>query len=326
MRTGKQAKYFVKRAITTNLVSEFFGDIVNFFNKAIVAVVSKLPKGIVFIFAKKYIAGVTIEDATRVVKELNSKGILATMDVLGEAISTKEEALDAHKKCNEVLSVIEEHNLNSNLSIKPTQMGLMIDPEFAYGLIAGLVERAGKTGNFLRLDMEDSSTTDSILKLLRKLREKYDNTGVVIQAYLKRSIDDVLSLTKIGTNFRLCKGIYVEPEAIAIKGKQPIRDNFMKLLDAMIKNGSYVGIATHDEYLIDESLKYIKANNIDKSKFEFQMLLGVREDLRDKINAMGYRIRIYVPFGKDWYLYSIRRLKENPEVALQITKSVFGIK
>lgn len=295
-------------------------------NKSIVYIVSKLPKSVVYIFASKYIAGVKLEDAIRVVKELNSKGILATMDVLGEAIKSKEEALEAHRKCREVLAAIKEHNLNSNLSIKPTQMGLMIDPEFAYGLISGLVEQAREINNFVRLDMEDSSTTDSIISLLRRLREKYQNTGVVIQAYLKRSIDDVLSLTRIGTNFRLCKGIYVEPESIAITGKQPIRDNFMKLLDAMLSNGSYVGIATHDEYLIDESLKYIKHHHIDKSKFEFQMLLGVRPDLRDKLNSMGYKVRIYVPFGKDWYLYSIRRLKENPAVARSIVKDVFGLK
>ncbi|NUN08027.1 MAG: proline dehydrogenase family protein [Ignavibacteriaceae bacterium] len=295
-------------------------------NKSIVYFVSKLPKGIVYIFASKYIAGVKLEDAIKVVKDLNSKGILATMDVLGEAISSKDEAIEAHRKGKEVLAAIKEHNLQSNLSIKPTQMGLMIDPEFAYGLISGLVEEAAQMNNFVRLDMEDSSTTDSIINLLRRLKEKYTNTGIVIQAYLKRSIDDVLSLTKIGTNFRLCKGIYIEPESIAIKGKQPIRDNFIKILDTMISNGSYVGIATHDEYLIDESLKYIKNNNIDKSKFEFQMLLGVRPDLRDKLNKMGYKVRIYVPFGKDWYLYSIRRLKENPEVARSIVKDVFGLK
>jgi proline dehydrogenase len=169
--------------------------------------------------------------------------------------------------------------------------------------------------------MEDSSFTSKTLNLYKRIYADYNNVGVVIQSYMKRSYDDVVSLNKIGTNYRLCKGIYVESASIAYKGKQEIRDNYLKLLDVMLKDGNYVGIATHDKPLIDAAYDRIKNKNIPKDKFEFQMLLGVREDLRDKINSDGYKIRIYVPFGKDWYAYSVRRLKENPSMAGHIVKS-----
>jgi proline dehydrogenase len=204
-------------------------------------------------------------------------------------------------------------------------MGLSIDENIAFKQISELTERAKKINNFIRIDMEDSPYTDSTFKLLKRLKENYNNTGVVVQAYLKRTYDDVIMLNKIGTNYRLCKGIYIEPRSIAFKGKQEIRDNYLKILEAILKAGNYVGIATHDEYLIKAAKKMIKNLNIPKDKFEFQMLLGVREDLRNKINSEGYKIRIYVPFGKDWYAYSVRRLKENPQIAGYIFRSLFMI-
>jgi proline dehydrogenase len=169
--------------------------------------------------------------------------------------------------------------------------------------------------------MEDSSTTDMTINLYKRIFQQYKNVGVVIQAYLKRSFDDVVVLNKLGTNYRLCKGIYVEPASIALKDRQAIRENYLKILRQMFIDGNYVGIATHDKYLIDEAYRMIKEMNIPNDKFEFQMLLGVREDLRDKINSDGYKIRVYVPFGKDWYAYSVRRLKENPSIAGHIVKS-----
>jgi len=297
---------------------------VNPLNRAIVEVVKILPQSIVFIFAKRYIAGETIEDGVRVVKELNSKGILATMDVLGEAVTNKEESEQAKLECLNVLDVIEKNNLKSNLSIKPTQMGLNIDKEFCYNQISEILEKAAKYKNFVRIDMEDSSTTDATFELYKRLRKKYDNVGVVIQAYLRRTMNDIQDLEMKGTNYRLCKGIYIEPEKIAYKSKQEIRDNFVKILEYLFDNGNYVGIATHDDYLIEKAYQMIKEKNIPKDKFEFQMLYGVKENLRDKINADGYKIRVYVPFGKHWYNYSIRRLQENPQVAWYITKSIFS--
>ncbi len=295
-------------------------------NRVIVKFVKLLPKSVVFIFAKKYIAGTKLEDAIRVVKELNAKGIVATMDVLGEAISNKKEAEEAKKDCLMVLDAIKVNNLNANLSVKPTQLGLVIDPDFFYTQICEILDRAKKYNNFVRIDMEDSSVTTATIEMFNKIREKYDNVGIVVQAYLHRTYDDVAKLNKNGTNYRLCKGIYIEPAEIAYKGKQEIRDNYLKILEKMLDDGNYVGIATHDEYLIKEAYKMIERKGIDKSKFEFQMLYGVTEHLRDKINKDGYKIRIYVPFGEQWYAYSIRRLQENPNMAWYITKSLFSFK
>lgn len=285
-----------------------------------------MPDSVVWFFSKRYIAGEKLEDAVNLVKELNKKGIHATIDVLGEAIKNKEEALRDKEKCFEVLEAIKNNNLLANLSIKPTQMGLGIDPDFAFTQICQLVEKAKGMDNFVRIDMEDSPYTDLTIDLYKKLKEKYNIVGIVIQAYLKRSFNDVVQLNKINSNYRLCKGIYIEPAEIAYKDRQQVRDNYVKLLEEILNSGNYVGIATHDEYLINEAYRLIKEKNISKDKFEFQMLLGVREDLRDKINSDGYKVRIYVPFGKQWYKYSIRRLQENPQIAGHIVKNIFGIK
>lgn len=290
-------------------------------NNLIVRIVQLMPKPVVGFFSKKYIAGETLQDAVDFVKKLNSKGIYATMDVLGESVANKSESIKCKNEALEVLEAIEKNKLIANLSIKPTQMGLAIDEQFAYEQILEIVKKAAQYKNFVRIDMEDSPFTDKTLNLYRRIYADHKNVGVVIQAYMKRSFDDVIALNKIGTNYRLCKGIYVEPAAIAYKGKQEIRDNYLKILDQLFKDGNYVGIATHDKPLIDAAYTRIKEKNIPKERFEFQMLLGVREDLRDKINADGYKIRIYVPFGKDWYAYSVRRLKENPSVAGTIAKS-----
>lgn len=291
------------------------------FNNLIVRFVQLMPKPVVGFFSKKYIAGETLQDAVDFVKKLNSKGIYATMDVLGESVANKSESIKCKNEALEVLEAIEKNKLMANLSIKPTQMGLAIDEQFAYEQILEIVKRAADYKNFVRIDMEDSPFTDKTLNLYKRIFEHHKNIGVVIQAYMRRSINDVIALNKIGTNYRLCKGIYVEPASIAYKGKQEVRDNYLKLLDQLFKDGNYVGIATHDKPLIDAAYTRIKEQNIPKERFEFQMLLGVREDLRDKINNDGYKIRIYVPFGKDWYAYSVRRLKENPSVAGTIAKS-----
>ena len=296
---------------------------VSVFHNLLVKTVQTMPENIVWLFSKKYIAGKTLQNAIDTVKDLNSKGIVATLDVLGESINTKEEAIKSQRKALEVFDAIVENKLNANLSIKPTQMGLAIDKDFAYQQILELVKRAKEINNFVRIDMEDSPYTDLTFELYKRIYEDYSNVGVVLQAYLKRTSNDAIILNKLGTNYRLCKGIYIEPATIAYKDKQAIRDNYMKTLDLILKSGNYVGIATHDKYLIDKSYELIKDLNISKDKFEFQMLLGVREDLRDRINKDGYKIRIYVPFGEDWYKYSIRRLQENPQLAGHIVKEFF---
>ena len=295
-------------------------------NELIVGFVKILPKAIVHIFAKQYIAGITLDDAVNVVKTLNKKGIVSTMDVLGEAISTKKEAEMAKIECLEVLDEIYKNKLDSNISVKPTQLGLVIDRDFCYSQIEEIILRAKQYNNFVRIDMEDSSVTGTTIELFNELRQKYDNVGIVVQAYMRRTYDDVVSMNKKGAHYRLCKGIYVEPEEIAFKGKQEVRDNFVKILEKMFDDGIYVGIATHDDYLLKEAYRLIEEKKIDKSKFEFQMLYGVTTHLRDKVRDDGYKIRVYVPFGEKWYAYSIRRLQENPQLAWYITKSIFSFK
>ncbi len=294
-------------------------------NRAIVNFVKILPKSVVSVFAKKYVAGTTLDDAIRVTKELNAKGILTTIDVLGEAIKNLDEAREEQKACMRVLEAIEEHKLGANLSIKPTSLGLAIDPEVCHTLVGELVAKAKSMNNFVRIDMEDSPYTDLTFELYKKLREQYgvEHVGVVVQAYLKRTLKDVEALNPLGTNYRLCKGIYVEPPEIAYQGREEIRENFLKILEKMLDDGNYVGIATHDDYLIENAYAMLREKNVPKEKYEFQMLYGVREELRDKINADGHKIRIYVPFGERWYEYSMRRLQENPQVAWYITKALF---
>ena len=296
------------------------------FHNLLVKTVQIMPAKAVWFFSKNYIAGNTLNDAINKVKELNSKGILATLDVLGESISNEQEAVSAKLEALKVLDAINENKLNANLSIKPTQMGLSISEDFACSQIRELIQRAKEINSFVRIDMEDSPYTDLTINVYKKIFQEYKNVGIVLQAYLKRTYDDAVILNKLGTNYRLCKGIYIEPPEISYKDKQTIRENYLKVLKRILKNGNYVGIATHDKYLIDESYRIIKEMNIPKDKFEFQMLLGVREDLRDKISNDGYRIRIYVPYGKDWYAYSIRRLQENPNIAGHIVKEFFAFR
>ena len=295
-----------------------------FFHNLIVSLVQLMPKSVVKFFSRRYIAGETLQSAVDLVKQLNSKGIYATLDVLGEAVKNKEEAIEAKQQIITSFDAIVNNNLMANMSIKPTQMGLAIDEEFAYEQILEIVKYAHEINNFVRIDMEDSPYTDATIKVYKRIFEDFSNVGIVLQAYLKRTYNDAVLLNKLGTNYRLCKGIYVEPASIAYKDKQAIRDNYVKVLELMLKNGNYVGIATHDKYLIDEAYRLIEEYKIPKDKFEFQMLLGVKEDLRDKINSDGYKIRIYVPYGKDWYPYSIRRLKENPQIAGHIVRNLFS--
>ena len=295
-------------------------------NNIIVSAVKMMPKSVVGFFSRKYIAGESLDSAVSLVKDLNAKGIYATLDVLGESVTNEEEATRAFDNAMKVFDAIVEHNLKANISIKPTQLGLSFDEQFACELIQNLVKRANEIDNFVRIDMEDSPYTDATINVYKSIFENFSNVGIVLQAYLKRSYNDTVILNKIGTNYRICKGIYVEPASLAYKDKQVIRDNFLKMLESMLKNGNYVGIATHDEYLIDKSYRMIKDLNIPNDKFEFQMLLGVREDLRNTINNDGYKIRIYVPFGEDWYAYSIRRLQENPQMAGYIVQNIFSFK
>ncbi len=293
------------------------------FNKIVVPAIKILPKGVVRIFAGKYIAGDKLSDAVLTVKALNKKNLMATIDVLGEFTENTDEARKSKEENIEVLNAIHENKLNCNLSIKLTMLGLKIDYEFCKKLVREILERAEMLNIFVRIDMEDSSVTEITISLFEEMRKSFDNVGIVIQAYLKRSEEDILRLTAIGANFRICKGIYVEPEEIAYKEDDQIRKNFLRILRIALEKKSYCGIATHDEYLIKESVNLIREFKLQKENYEFQMLLGVRENLREGAVAKGHRMRIYVPFGRRWYEYSIRRFKENPNLAGQVLKSIF---
>jgi len=276
-------------------------------------------------FAMRYIAGERLDDGVRVVKALNSKNLMATLDVLGENVSTEEESVAAVGICQEVLRSIHGNHLNSNLSIKLTQFGLKLDEAFCYSNVKRLLEIASRYNNFVRVDMEDSSTTSSTLNLYERLRsDGFENLGVVIQANMRRSEEDIHRLIPAKANVRLCKGAYIEPEAIAFRDEEGIRLNYLNLLKMLLESRCYVGIATHDDFLISGACQYIQKMNLKSTDYEFQMLYGVRTKLRDKIVADGHKLRVYVPFGQHWYAYSIRRFKENPQIILYVLQALFS--
>ncbi len=295
------------------------------FNNLIVSCIPLVPKFLVRKFAAPYIAGETIEDAVATVKKINASGAVATIDLLGEFITEKSQATHDTAELKRLLKAINDHGLKSNVSIKPTQFGLLLDGEFAFENIRDLVSTAKEYGNFIRIDMEDSPCTQMEIDLYLRLRKEFDNVGLVIQAYLYRTDADVNLLIANKANLRICKGIYVEPENIAIKDKQEIRNNFLKQVEKMFVAKCYVGVATHDEYIVNEVYKLIEKHKVQPSDFEFQMLLGVLPKLRKSIIEKGYKLRIYVPFGKQWYGYSVRRFKENPQVAGYVAKAIFGL-
>jgi proline dehydrogenase len=284
-------------------------------DRAIVRVLPAVPRPVVRRISERYIAGTELEDACRVVRQLNDEGKMATIDVLGEEITEREEALEISREYDRVFEAIAHQGLDSNVSVKLTGLGLKLGYEFCRENLAALV-RAEAGSNFVRIDMEDSSCTDDTLRLYRELRaEGLDNVGIVLQAMLRRTVDDVRALAPFGLNVRVCKGIYLEPTEIAFQDYQEVRDNFVRALEALLDAGAYVGIATHDEWLVDEALRLLDRHDRERDEYEFQMLLGVRESLGDRLVRDGHRLRIYVPYGRHWYSYSLRRLQENPKIA-----------
>jgi proline dehydrogenase len=297
----------------------------NLVNRLILSLIQSLPKPVVKRFAMRYIAGEELDDAVRVVRVLNSKKMMGTIDVLGENVTTREESLAAVRECEAVLHSINKNHLDANLSIKLSQFGLKIDEEFCYSNVKRLLDIAYGYNNFVRIDMEDSSTTSATLKLYERLRSNgFENVGVVIQANMRRSQEDVQKLIPMKANIRLCKGAYLEPEAIAVQDRGEIRLNFLKLFKLLLQGKCYVGIATHDDFLIGSAYQSIQEMNLHPSDYEFQMLYGVRRKLRDQIVADGHRLRVYVPFGGHWYAYSMRRFKENPQMVRYVLRALFS--
>lgn len=294
-------------------------------NKLLVATIPLVPRPIVRKFANRYIAGEEIGDAVATVRQLNREGARATVDVLGEHISRREEATAARDAILDVLDAIDRERLDSNVSIKLTQLGLQMDRDFCAANVGAIVERAAAIRNFVRIDMEDSSTTDDTLRVYRRIRQTHANAGIVLQAYLRRTEQDAVALIGEGIgHFRLCKGIYIEPAEIAFKGREEINANFLRVLRTMLDRKAYVGIATHDTALVEGSYRLLREMGIPKDRYEFQMLLGVRPDLRRRILSDGHPLRVYVPFGRSWYQYSIRRFKENPQVAGHVLQALFS--
>jgi len=275
-----------------------------------------VPKPVVRRISERYIAGEDLDDAVRVVRRLNVEGKLATIDVLGEEIANPDEARAIADAYRDALDAFDRERIDSNISVKPTALGLKLGYEVGKQNVLALVEHAAGYGNFVRIDMEDSSTTDDTLQLYRELRAAgHENVGVVLQARLKRTVSDVQALAELKPNVRLCKGIYLERPEIAYRDYEAVRANFVQALEALWDSGCYVGVATHDEYLIEQAQQGARRRGLGRDDFEFQMLLGVRPALGDALVREGHRLRIYTPFGRDWYEYSLRRLQENPRIA-----------
>jgi proline dehydrogenase len=279
-------------------------------DRAIVHLLPAVPRPVVRRIAGRYIAGEELVDAVSTVRDLNAGGKTATVDVLGEEVVSREEADAIMHAYFDVFDAIQEHGLDSNVSVKPTALGLKLGYDVCRANLETLVRHGAESGNFVRIDMEDASTTDDTLRIYRELREAgLDNVGIVLQARLRRTLDDVAALADLRPNVRICKGIYLEPAEIAFTGFEEIRASYVQALEALLETASYVGIATHDEYLIAEGKR------LARERYEFQMLLGVRPSLADDLVRDGERLRIYVPFGRQWYEYSLRRLQENPRIA-----------
>ncbi len=288
-------------------------------DRTIVWLLPAVPKPVVQRLSSRYIAGPTLDDAVRVVRRLNAKGKLATVDVLGEEITNADEARAITGQYHDVLARLDKEGLAGNVSVKLTGLGLELDHELCRENLEAVVADAAARGNFVRIDMEDSSTTDRALELFRSLRsDGHENVGVVLQSYLRRTAGDLAGLD----NVRLCKGIYIEPEEIAYHDPDEVRASFSRCLEALVRAGAYVGIATHDELLIGEALRIVR--DLPPERYEFQMLLGVRPDRADELVAAGHRLRVYVPYGTHWYQYSVRRLQENPKMAGYVAADLFG--
>jgi proline dehydrogenase len=294
-------------------------------DRTIARMLPAVPKPLVHMLAQRYIAGPTLEDACRVVRTANAQHKLATIDVLGEEVARDDEARAIAGAYRDVFETIERQGLDSNVSVKLTALGLKLDYGLCRENLESVVREAARRNNFVRIDMEDSSTTDDALLLYRELREAgHENVGVVLQAYLRRTIDDIRSLADLRPSVRICKGIYVEPPELAFQGYEEVRQNFVRALEALLDAGCYVGIATHDEWLVDEGRRIVARRSLGRDEYEFQMLYGVAEPLGNELVEEGHRLRIYVPFGEHWYAYSLRRLQENPKIAGYIAADTLG--
>ena len=295
------------------------------FDRALVRLLPAVPRPVVRKLSERYIAGPELKDAREAVRQLNAEGKAATIDVLGEEITTEEEAAAIVRAYLDVFADIERCGLDSGVSVKLTGLGLKLGHDLCRDNLRTVVADAASRGNFVRIDMEDSSTTDDTLHLYRELREEgHDNVGIVLQAVLRRTASDIAALVDLKPSVRLCKGIYLEPPDIAYQEYEAVRASYVRALEELLDAGSYVGIATHDEWLLGKARRSVAERALGRDEYEFQMLLGVRPRLGDELVREGHRLRIYVPFGRHWYEYSLRRLQENPSIAGYVATDTLG--
>jgi proline dehydrogenase len=290
-------------------------------DKALASSLRFVPRSLVRYFARPYIAGPSLTDAIRTIRRLNDAGKMATVDVLGEQFESRAQVAELVAEYRRVFDAIQGERLDANVSVKMTGLGLRLDPGLCLENLRQLSQAASSCNNFMRIDMEDSGTLDATLDMYRTLRDEgFTNVGIVLQAYLRRLRSDLVALAPLRPNVRLWKGIWIEDAKIAFHDRETIRRSYAASLRKLFDAGSYVGIASHDEWVHAEALRIIDEYELDRNQYEFQMLLGVQERLGDALVAEGHRLRIYVPYGRYWYEYSTRRLNENPALASHIAR------
>lgn len=294
------------------------------FDRALASTVPLLPRPIVRKVSARYIAGDTLTDALTTVRRLSAAGCVGTVDLLGEHVTRREQPLATKAAYREAIRRLAEENLPAGVSVKPTAFGLAVDREFCLRNLREIAAAAAEHGRFMRVDMEESEYTTATLELVHELHRDHPNIGAVIQARLRRSPVDIESLLRERISVRLCKGIYQEAPSEALQDPDQIRLAYLRLLDRLLEAGCYAGIATHDRWLAERSLEIVRHHGLDRDQYEFQMLMGVAEPLRRRLVAGGHRVRVYVPYGGDWYAYSRRRLQENPQIATAIALSLIG--
>jgi proline dehydrogenase len=281
-----------------------------------------VPKFMVGRVARRYVAGERLGDAVRTIRALNDEGAMTTVDVLGEEVSERAKADEAVAEYVRLLDRIAQEGLDANVSIKPTLLGLKIDEDLCRENVSAIVGRAAEHSNFVRIDMEDHTCTDATLRIYRQVLAERGNVGVVLQAYMRRTPSDINGLLPLTPNVRICKGIYREPRHVAWQGFETVRSSFIYAMEKLLERGCYVGIATHDPHLVWAGMRAVDRFGLDRDRYEFQMLLGVDPELRKIILGEGHRLRVYVPYGRDWYPYSVRRLRENPTVARHVIRAM----
>jgi proline dehydrogenase len=282
-----------------------------------------VPRPIVYRVARRYVAGVTLQDAISTDRALAAAGLRSTTTLLGEHVNDPAQVETVVSEFFRLLEALQLEGLEGGISVKPTHVGLLIEPELCRRSLDRLAAEAQRRGRFLRIDMEDHTTTDVTLAIYRDLRQRHHNVGVVLQAYLERTLDDIDTLPP-DSSVRLCKGIYVEPDHLVVGGFDEVRANYLRALDRLLARGARIALATHDEWLIRESIARVERSERRDGGWELQMLLGVAPRLRQRLAAEGRRIRVYVPYGPEWYDYSLRRLRENPRIAMHVVRAMFG--